>query len=1394
MQKLFSAAFLGLCILFLLAFSGCISIEDTDSRALCLKLSAYSESGVPECSSQEECLQKADKALFQFSQENFSYALRQKLFSLKSHLALSWLFLNKSKANLKKINAMCLSKSYAGLPTETNDFKYNSLNSAQESDKAILDSFSALLIATSDLERQKPELLKEEGLYNDYSLMRSSISDLKAKNANGNSFASKYFAASYRMETLEKKLGLSENAHYVTLLSALDYYDNPLLEKYAKQDFYLKLISNSAALVVSYFTSFEKLRSSARLLGQNPSQEVFSILGTIAAPSNSVLSEFSSAFSGLSGHYKEVVSKKESLKKETSALAFSLEAQVNSLSAGAFPSLGKNALLSLYSALEGPSGIGMKLHELEPESFSAQSRQRLSALRQNLSALNEGDFFGTIPLGEQVSGLKEARLEALRLKSEIDYYSTEIVSSLENLCDLRAGSALKQVRLPEASQSPLLSDLSARVQFRIQKMREGKGTDDYFSACASFAEEWNSYRGAFANKEKFRESQLKELQGCLEFFPGKTMGASKLNELSDSELGNALQNCLSQKSEIVFEFLGSDQAKEISRALSESRQNLELLKALFSSGSSVMSESDLSAYTIELEELSKKLFSGGGLPNSLSLLPELRKELFNSRDELARRLSLSLQDFAEKKSIVSVSSSGPIVAGKESAFVLRIFVPSPFSRQANYSFSAEMPAEGLPADAAQTFRSSGITSAVPKEKSVFAEFSGISAEGERLEFEFGSIPAGFSEELSPLYVSEENAVIESKISLSVRIAQKSLLVPLKDFASDMLGISRTRAFSEGEELKIVSDSNASYVFVPNPKNGQKISIYYFVLEPVSAVQRLEYQKEDSKGSVRNYSLNISSRLPFALNNFLFVLPLSMQAGSTELGGITDSRGKRPELVMLSDEKPAIRISSLEPGQAITVYFTFFVSGAGDYWGSLEAEASRALSALSNSSNPGIAEEARALMQRLKIAGFQNSGKELENELLEIYSKVKRLEESEKGLNSASSEYFSISQKAISAKQSLEEKSSQALRSGFPELSSSLSKQAKLLESAIAKASQVSASDFAGATGMLLKALPSFSGQDPISVQIVSDKNSLAAKAFGILEKFRNLSFEAPRAETEILSLEDRIDYSLSILDFAGAASLLNELKAATAELEKDLGRKSLERLSGQKTRLQSLIEMADREIPSGISAIEAMLSKVSEQEIDAARYFSPISRSHLKEAKAKLALILSPSFRQKIAGVLESPSRDNISLLEQIQPILPEFEERLARANSLARELDKKTLLVKEDSIAFFSQASSATKLNPGPQASQALSLAKSALEKKDYLNSIILSKKAIGLAALSGNAGSEGLPIAVYPLLLVIAIAMVFRIKKGKPKSAQAPSKKLERISASDYGLKKQDLSEAVT
>src|SRR3989344_1406246 len=251
MRSLKLAALLLISILML----GCIGDKElSQARLLCLDLASYSESEVPFCTTQEKCFEEV-QVNFAIEKEGLPEIVKEKLSELENHLARSWLYYNRAIVNIKYIYASCYKSDFSAVEQQANEFSHNAVAAFDESDKAHQIAFAILALERADLESQDINLIKEEDLYNDYSVISENMVALSGK-GEGTSFTSAYLRAAENLHAAVSKFSFSEkHVAEFTVFDFISNVDGKILKNLPNKPLYLPIVSASMQDLVSYLSS-----------------------------------------------------------------------------------------------------------------------------------------------------------------------------------------------------------------------------------------------------------------------------------------------------------------------------------------------------------------------------------------------------------------------------------------------------------------------------------------------------------------------------------------------------------------------------------------------------------------------------------------------------------------------------------------------------------------------------------------------------------------------------------------------------------------------------------------------------------------------------------------------------------------------------------------------------------------------------------------------------------------------------------------------------------------------------------------------------------------------------------------------------------------------------------
>lgn len=185
-----------------------------------------------------------------------------------------------------------------------------------------------------------------------------------------------------------------------------------------------------------------------------------------------------------------------------------------------------------------------------------------------------------------------------------------------------------------------------------------------------------------------------------------------------------------------------------------------------------------------------------------------------------------------------------------------------------------------------------------------------------------------------------------------------------------------------------------------------------------------------------------------------------------------------------------------------------------------------------------------------------------------------------------------------------------------------------------------------------------------------------------------------------------------------------------------------------------LIKSIISEAEKNLFALEEIFSRVSDEEIIAAKYVPPISRTELEKTGLNIS---------KLNSQVKKGSFD--------------LDETLFEAESISARLKQSLDSIEEDAIVSYNSAAELFNQNPaGQEAKQGLESAQKSLLEGNLLKSIAESKNASGLLALKPAAGID-IPILLWPIAIATVLILVIKVKKkDAKKQKQELVKKIEK------------------
>ncbi|MCH7902512.1 hypothetical protein IIC68_02045, partial [archaeon] len=121
------------------------------------------------------------------------------------------------------------------------------------------------------------------------------------------------------------------------------------------------------------------------------------------------------------------------------------------------------------------------------ESFSESYSEKINAINEKISILEEADYLGSISLGEKTSGLKNISKEAENLLSEIIYVK-ELLGEVDIRCEEKLSIIKEEIKKPEFdSDNPIIISLKSRLNAELSSFESTKNTSVCVKAIQNYS-------------------------------------------------------------------------------------------------------------------------------------------------------------------------------------------------------------------------------------------------------------------------------------------------------------------------------------------------------------------------------------------------------------------------------------------------------------------------------------------------------------------------------------------------------------------------------------------------------------------------------------------------------------------------------------------------------------------------------------------------------------------------------------------------------------------------------------------------------------------------------------------------------------------------------------------
>ncbi len=493
-----------------LLLAGCIDTPTKEDRLACLELASYSFAHIPECSTQEKCYTQA-QAAFGVDEGAFSQDVGRDLFSAKSHISRSWLFLNNARENLRKIHAACESESFAQIPQLANELSSNLLVFGSEQDLFSESAARAIALEAQDLQAQDVNLAPQSLLFDDYALLNQNMIDFAQKNSRGSTYASRQILEMEKFSALASGLGIAAGVQEKNAFGLLAQNSSTLsgLVKAGGKDFPIGLMLPVLRGTSEFLSGFFSLQGSVSSLKKIPASPIFGAMNNLAGSQNSAAAEFFSLFRDDSAHRAKLrednAQRKENAQKSLLSSREVLDAlrekhgtQIrpelllmppSGFGTGDFNGQGSGRGSSqdngpINGQVNGPVdglGIGIATTTLPLSGLADYYESmggRIEQAQAGLRLVEQAEFLHSMGLGALSRKISDYGKEALEISSGLGALEGSL-SGINESCSQRLGYIAGQISSPQFNtKNPIAVSIMARIKSRADAFLAQKDYGD----------------------------------------------------------------------------------------------------------------------------------------------------------------------------------------------------------------------------------------------------------------------------------------------------------------------------------------------------------------------------------------------------------------------------------------------------------------------------------------------------------------------------------------------------------------------------------------------------------------------------------------------------------------------------------------------------------------------------------------------------------------------------------------------------------------------------------------------------------------------------------------------------------------------------------------------------
>ncbi|MBT4870688.1 MAG: hypothetical protein HON47_03885, partial [Candidatus Diapherotrites archaeon] len=835
-----------IALLFIIFLLGCTEMTQSEKN-LCYSLTNRSYDSIPPCTTEESCYKKVD-ALFETS---LLYEQENNIYEMKNSIARSWFYYNKAIIELKMISIHCQNGSASSIPPSINQLRFYLDHSFSELDTGMKQSFEIINFQEQRLTYEKIDLLKEEPLYESLIELRQILSELENGKTNSNSYVAFYLekveefnksnpsdykplidkrpfwlSTYYQLnEHILENAGLGKNGYF-------PFFGNYLNEAFQYLEY--KIYTTESIQSLQSFPASEFMRLYSNLGGEtNSSLEIFKDL----------LNRTSKSYSLVKTNQKELVMEVQDLQTKGNELLFELE--------------------------ENPTAIYLKSILLNGKILTKREyKDRLILLKENLIMLNEKRGSGNLALGEDVSILKQMKLDYQKIIKEFKENISNENELIKSACDIKANEIKDEVK----NKTELLEYVT---ELNYLAKRTLSSDSSKLTYCKQLVLTNEEYVLGLKDYEELKSKKIELTQTCFasvatifeyRSFPElqNLFNELKKTPVTSENLFFFEDACEKIKSQLQTQILSEEKIKELIKNFENLKiivNEIELNQIYFENTKFEKLSAKLTKTTLEFESII--YFKGEiNLEGILPVLFELDNKIKTLYGEATNEYDKQIINFVSKNLEISFIDDFVPMAGTNISTKKSIIFNNPFHEIKKQTLiETTLDGELISTDPSILSFQNGkaLFNFLPKGKT---QLKIVSNE-----------MIGLIEENTSLTTTNKTSIVQRILSLDSKTAFSKIIISTKK----PFGTTKTILFKQGTQYAH-SQNDLNIIFVGPIDFKEKLVVYFYILGLLSTNIKEISNNNSESGKIIQLEIKITNNsnqsqiatitLPFNYNNMV----------------------------------------------------------------------------------------------------------------------------------------------------------------------------------------------------------------------------------------------------------------------------------------------------------------------------------------------------------------------------------------------------------------------------------------------------------------------------------------------------------------------------------------------